>query len=410
MLNGGIYDHLGGGLMRYSTDEFWLVPHFEKMLYDNAQVLELLISVWQGERFAFHAQKIEHIIDWVLREMIAENGAFASTLDADDAGGEGRFYTWTKPEIDALLGDDARLFHKIYDVTPDGNWDGRTILRRLINLVSPKEEERLSACKRILFDAREKRPRPARDDKVLADWNGMMISAMAKAGFTLDRPEWIEAAQRAYLAVKTFMALPGDRLAHSMRNGRVSSVGVLDDLAHMARAGLVLFEITGDEPYLTDACLWAQSARHNHFDSDNSGYFQNHLTAQDIIAWLKPVHDNAVPAANGVLLEVFARLWAMTQDPKWHEAATDLLNFLGPMLPTNFPHMSSSLIGMELLLDPILISVSHSPAMIRVVAETALPNRILIREPGANSIAHICRHGSCSDMISTPQELRRLLT
>ena len=198
MFRGGIYDHLGGGLMRYSTDEFWLVPHFEKMLYDNAQALDLLTLVWQTDRNPVHAQKIEEIIGWVLREMLAEHGAFAATLDADDPGGEGHFYTWTKTEIDTLLdSESAALFAKAYDVTKTGNWEGRTILQRLIGSLPFAQEQQLKDARTLLFKVRETRPRPGRDHKVLADWNGMMIAALAQAAFVFDRSDWLAAARQS---------------------------------------------------------------------------------------------------------------------------------------------------------------------------------------------------------------------
>ena len=411
MLNGGIFDHLGGGLMRYSTDDAWLVPHFEKMLYDNAQLLDLLVLVWQSEREPFYAEKIGCIVDWTLGEMSTESGAFAATLDADDPMGEGRFYTWTKTEIDALLDPDtARLFAACYDVTPQGNWQGRTILHRIGGPFPDDRERRLATAKTVLRKAREARPRPGRDDKILADWNGMMIAALAQAGFVFDRPDWSEAAGKAFDAVKSAMALPDGRLAHSMCGGKVSSIGLLDDLAQMSRAALFMYETTGDSFYLDDAIRWAMAVCTHHQDEKNGGYFQNDANAKDVVAWLKPVHDSATPAANGVLLEVFAKLWTATGQVKWRQAATDLLEFLGPLLPTNFPYMTSSLIGLECLLDPILVEAPKNREYLRVVADTPLPTRFLVQHDGAPESAHVCRHGACSEPVSTPSRLRGLLT
>ena len=407
MFNGGIYDHLGGGLMRYSTDETWLVPHFEKMLYDNAQAIELLTLVWQSEQNPFHAQKIAEIIGWVLREMIGENGAFAATLDADDPGGEGHFYTWTKAEIDQILDPvTAKLFAHAYDVTAGGNWESRSILHRQDH---SSAEAPLVKARAQLFQAREQRLRPGRDDKILADWNGMMIAAMAQASFVFNRPQWLDAAKTAYKAIKDHMALPDHRLAHSMCKGRVSTLGTLDDLVQMSRAALMLFEVTGRKKYLHDAQNWTLSAHLHHHDSENGGYFQNQFAEPDVIAWLKPVHDTAIPAANGILLELFAKLWSISGDEQWLDFAHDLSDFLGPMLSSNFPHMASTMAGVEQLLDPVIVEVSGSDDLLRVVAETPLPTRILIQHEGPVA-AHVCRYGTCSDVVMDGEDLRRLLT
>lgn len=407
MFNGGIYDHLGGGLMRYSTDETWLVPHFEKMLYDNAQAIDLLTLLWQSEQNPFHGQKTAEIIGWVLREMIGENGAFAATLDADDPEGEGHFYTWTKAEIDHILGpDSAKIFAHSYDVTCGGNWEGRTILHRQDHSTP---ETLLAEARAKLFHVREGRVHPKRDDKILADWNGMMITAMAQAAFVFHRQDWLMAAIQAYAAVKTHMSLDDHRLAHSMCKGQVSQLGILDDLAHMARAALMLFEVTGKTEYKTDALNWARAAHRHHHDKQHGGYFQNHLQAQDIIAWLKPVHDNAVPAGSGILLEVFAKLWTITNDRDWLELAHKLMDFLGPMIPNNFPHMSACLAGLEVLLDPVVIHVAGSDDFLQVIAETPLPTRVLIQAEGPVA-AHVCRHGICSEIVFDEEDLRHLLT
>ena len=407
MFKGGVYDQLGGGLMRYSTDEMWLVPHFEKMLYDNAQALELLTLVWQTDQNPFHAEKVDEIITWTLREMVGEQGGFAATLDADDADGEGYFYTWTKAEIDHVLDPEiARLFCLSYGISAKGNWQGRSILHRQDNSV---REDILAQARRRLLQIRNLRTPPARDHKILADWNGMMIAAMAQASFVFNRPQWLDAAKTAYKAIKDHMALPDHRLAHSMCKGRVSTLGTLDDLVQMSRAALMLFEVTGRKKYLHDAQNWTLSAHLHHHDSENGGYFQNQFAEPDVIAWLKPVHDTAIPAANGILLELFAKLWSISGDEQWLDFAHDLSDFLGPMLSSNFPHMASTMAGVEQLLDPVIVEVSGSEDLLRVVAETPLPTRILIQHEGPVA-AHVCRYGTCSDVVMDGEDLRRLLT
>ncbi|MDX1581885.1 MAG: DUF255 domain-containing protein, partial [Alphaproteobacteria bacterium] len=207
MSEGGIYDHLGGGYARYSVDPQWLAPHFEKMLYDNAQLLDLLRMAWAETQDPLFEQRIIETIGWVEREMIAENGAFAATLDADSEGEEGKFYVWHEEEIRQLLGpgDATDRFCEVYGVTPSGNWEGKTILNRLHlrEKPGPKEEAELAAQRQTLFAAREQRIHPGWDDKVLADWNGLMIAALASASAAFGKPFWLDLAIGAYRAVRT---------------------------------------------------------------------------------------------------------------------------------------------------------------------------------------------------------------
>ena len=204
MCQGGIYDHLGGGFARYSTDGKWLVPHFEKMLYDNAELTGLLTEVWQEAREPLFAARIAETIGWLEREMLAaadESGdrAFAATLDADSEGVEGKFYIWRESEIDRLLGADSALFKRAYDVTPGGNWEQQTILNRRAGTATPtaQEEETLTLLRGKLLAARSQRVRPGWDDKVLTDWNGMMIASLVQAALAFDRPNWLELAAGA---------------------------------------------------------------------------------------------------------------------------------------------------------------------------------------------------------------------
>src|SRR5690606_31166495 len=217
---GGIYDHLGGGVARFSCDGLWLVPHFEKMLYDNAQLIALLSDTWADTQNPLFAARVRESIGWLEREMLVGD-AFASSLDADSEGEEGKFYVWDAAEIDRPLGGDARAFRLAYGVTDAGNWEGKTILNRLhqLTLGPPEEEARLRASADVLLAAREQRVRPGRDDKVLADWNGLTIGALARASAVFDRPEWLERAEAAFDFVCAHMT-DGDRLAHSWRAGR----------------------------------------------------------------------------------------------------------------------------------------------------------------------------------------------
>src|SRR5580658_7111467 len=204
MCQGGIYDHLGGGFARYSTDARWLAPHFEKMLYDNAELIDLLTLVWQETKSPLYRQRIDETAGWVAREMLTPGGGFASSLDADSEHEEGKFYVWSAEEVGATLGPDAAVFNEIYDVTAEGNWEGHTILNRLHHpaLLADETEALLARCRAQLFALRAPRVRPGTDDKVLADWNGLMIAALAQAGLVFERPEWVAMAARAFAFIE----------------------------------------------------------------------------------------------------------------------------------------------------------------------------------------------------------------
>ena len=280
MCQGGIYDHLGGGFSRYATDAEWLVPHFEKMLYDNAALLDLLALVWQESRKPLYEQRIREIVAWLLREMltpaepIAGRRAFASALDADSEGVEGKFYVWTEAEIDEVLGADAPLFKQHYDVRPEGNWEEHTILNRSARplLMDDATEAALAGSRAKLLARRDGRIRPGFDDKVLADWNGLMIAALARAGALFGEPAWIEAASAAFDFVRQEMTVEG-RLRHSWRLGRARHPATLDDYANMSRAALALSEATGDKRYVAAAEGWVAILDTQYWDSAGGGYF-----------------------------------------------------------------------------------------------------------------------------------------
>ena len=328
MCQGGIYDHLGGGFARYSTDAQWHVPHFEKMLYDNAQILELLSLAHAADPSDLFAQRARETVGWLLREMRAgEDGAggfaFAAAQDADQEGEEGLFYTWTADEIRGALGEQADEFVRAYDVRPGGNWEGRNVLRR-IDASAAASEATLDRARAILFDIRDAREKPARDDKILVDWNGLMIRALARASLVFDAPEWLEAARNAYRTVRKLARDGEGRLAHAWR-GRASAAGQLDDYASLALAALSLFEATGERADLDEAVDLARKARELFGDSDGS-LFQTAADAADVPG-PRPRHarDNATPSGVGMMAEAFARLHHLTGETYWRDACEKLI-------------------------------------------------------------------------------------
>jgi len=433
MSQGGIYDHLGGGYARYSTDAVWLAPHFEKMLYDNAQLLDLLVSAWQDTKKPLYEARIRETIGWVLREMIADGGGFASTLDADSEGEEGRFYVWTEAEVDALLGADAAAFKAAYDVTPDGNWEGHTILNRTQRPepLSEAEEARLARCRDVLLAARASRVRPGWDDKVLADWNGLMIAALANAGFVFGERAWIEAAVRAFDFVRTTMQRDG-RLFHAWRAGRLQHAATLDDYADMARAALALHEATGADSYVAAARGWVEVLDRHYWDAAGGGYYFTADDAPALILRTKSGADNATPAGNGVIAAVLARLYHLTGEDPWRARAEATIRAFSGDVAQNFFPLATLFNASELLQRAQQIVVVADPgdadaeALLDAVRGRSLPNRILMRvapgralpaahpahgkgQAGGRATAYVCVGTTCSLPIADPQALAAAL-
>jgi len=316
---GGIYDHLGGGFARYAVDGEWRVPHFEKMLYDNAQILELLALAYAETPTPVYAERARETFDWLMREM-RSGDAFAASLDADSEGEEGRFYFWTAAEIAATLGHDGPEFAAAYDVRPEGNWEGANVLRRIAPRRDAAAEARLAASRARLFAEREKRPRPGRDDKILADWNGLTIAALTRAAAAFDAPEFLTAAEAAFADVARNLVADDGSLLHAWRDGRAGATGLLDDYAAMARAALGLFEATGRPAYLERAIAWTDPALAKFGDGDG-GFFMSAATGDALVVRPRPPHDGATPSGASLMIEVLARLHHVTLESRWRAAA-----------------------------------------------------------------------------------------
>jgi uncharacterized protein len=329
MALGGIHDHLGGGFARYSVDERWLVPHFEKMLYDNAQLLELYALSFAETGRALFRDAAEGIVTWLDREMTIPEGAFASSLDADSEGEEGRFYVWSLGEIRAVLGaEDAAFFAKVYDISEQGNFEGHNIPNRLISGEAPPAvEERLAAMRAKLLQRRASRVRPGLDDKVLADWNGLMISSLVRAAPLLDRPEWIALASRTYRFVAESMSRNGS-LGHSWRGGALIFPGFALDQAAMMRAALALYETTSEPAYLQDAQTWRDGLLSDFMVTETGCLAMTAQGADPLVVRPQPTHDDAVPNANGVFAEALVRLAQITETQDDLQRASEILSRL----------------------------------------------------------------------------------
>jgi uncharacterized protein YyaL (SSP411 family) len=342
MSEGGIYDHLGGGFSRYSVDEKWLVPHFEKMLYDNAQLLELLALAYQRSGHALFAARAREMVEWLKREMTTPEGGFCASLDADSEGEEGKFYVWSKNEIIELIGPEAGgFFMRFYDVSDAGNFEGHTILNR--SNAPPRsaaDEARLKQLRNILLEARAARVRPGLDDKVLADWNGLTIAALVNAGIILDEPSWLDMARRAFDFIAASMTR-GDRLGHSWREGQLLFPGLASDFAAMIRAALALFEATGARHYLDQAVAWQQAFDAHYADPETGGYYWSADDADDLLMRPHSTADDATPNPNSVAAQNLVRLAVLAGDDKWRTQADRLLEGLLPIAGRNmFSHVA----------------------------------------------------------------------
>jgi uncharacterized protein YyaL (SSP411 family) len=395
MAQGGIYDHLGGGFARYSTDEVWLVPHFEKMLYDNAQLLELLALAHAHRPNPLYAERVTETVGWMTRDMSAQrvNGlaAFAASEDADSEGEEGRFYVWTEAEVDALLGPDAPAFKQAYDVTASGNWEGHTILRRITPLGSPEQEAGLAKARDVLFRARERRVRPGWDDKVLADWNGLAIAALARCAAVFGEAAWLDRAREAFDFIRSHMSAGHGGVEHAWRLGRVTAPGLIEDQAAMARAALALYEATNEGRYLEVAERIANAAQAVFGDS-HGGFFTTAADAVDVpLTRPRSAADNATPSGNGMMAEVLARLFHLTGDANWRARAEAVLTaFTG--LTDQLAGMPTLLAGADLLEEgaSVVIVGADSAALAEAASGAPDPAVIVLRAPhtGALPVGH----------------------
>jgi hypothetical protein len=434
MCQGGIYDHLGGGFARYSTDARWLVPHFEKMLYDNAELIDLLTLGWQETQSPLYRQRVEETIGWVEREMLVAGGGFASSLDADSDHEEGKFYVWTEAEIDRALGSRAGLFKRHYDVTAGGNWEGRTILNRSgsPDLADAATERELAECRALLLQLRGGRVRPGWDDKVLADWNGLMIAALANAGLVFERQDWIAAASAAFAFVREQMTGADGRLLHSWRDGRAQHAANIDDYANLCRAALTVYEATGDEALPGQVRDWLAVLDRHYWDAAGGGYYFAADDTKGLITRPKTAADSAVPAGNGTLVGVLTRLALVTGEDTYRRRAEAIVETFSGEAGRNFFPLATLLNNAELLAKPVQIVVagdqedSAFAGLRRAVYSVSLPNRVVqTLTPDAalpeghpacgkglvegRPAAYVCEGPVCSLPLTEPAQLRDML-
>ena len=343
MAKGGIFDQIGGGFHRYSTDARWLVPHFEKMLYDNALLPIVYSEAYQITKDEFFANVVQKTLDYVIREMTSNHGTFFSAQDADTDGEEGKTFVWKKKEITEILGNDSELFCIYYDVTDGGNFEGHTILANNVNtsalafkfnIPEDKIKEKIKECSQKLLTVRNNRTQPGKDDKVITSWNGLMISAFSKGYRVTGNNSYLDTAKTASDFFLTEFQ-KNNILYRTFKNGVPKLNAYLDDYAYLANGVLDLFEITGERKYLTFAYdLSAYMVNHFWDDSSNSFFFTSD-THEKLIIRPKSNYDLSMPSGNSVASNVLLRLYHILQDKKFLEISTKILENQGPLAAEN---------------------------------------------------------------------------
>ena len=355
--SGGIFDHVAGGISRYSVDELWLVPHFEKMLYDNAQLLLLLNKFYITTHQSAYKQKAEQIANWIISEMQDKDGGYYAALDADSEGVEGKFYIWSYVELKNILKDDLKFFCSIFNVTEEGNWEGNIVLSRYKQLhINEEEEARVQLLLDKLAQYRKKRIKPQLDDKILVDWNGLTIEAMAYTGKVLNNNKYLKSAERAFSFIFDKMFVQ-NKLYHSNCMGINKHLGMLDDYVHLTKAALMLYETTSKYYYLEQSILLTKCIV-NYFFNKDGGFYTNSDDQKDVILKNIQYFDNVTPNSNAVLLSIFSKISLVTSDKKYVQLYEDLISKISNKISNQYLGSTSFLKNFSLIKTAKLLIIA----------------------------------------------------
>jgi uncharacterized protein len=441
MAEGGIYDQIGGGFHRYSVDARWLVPHFEKMLYDNAELPRLYLELYQATGGDRHRRIVTETLDYLLREMRHDAGGFFSATDADSEGEEGKFFVWTPAEVAAVVDQaDVDLVCRYWDITEEGNFEGKSIahvtvtveqLARLFGRSPEAAATAIEEARRRLFAARSVRVPPGRDDKILTSWNALLIGTLAEAGRVLDEPRYIAAAAAAATFLWSQVRRDG-RLLHGWTKDVAKQDAFLDDHAFLAAALLDLYEATAEAVYLDRASELVSALETRFHDDDGGGYFFAPHDGEALIVRTKSGADGSIPSGNAVAAVVLLRLHALTGEDRYRARAEEILRLYQAAAIENPFGYTTWLEALERwsegATEVVIVGAPEAPdtrALWRAAASRWIPHRTLVRvEPGAAAIpavardrpavggratAYVCKDFACSRPVHVAEDLLSLL-
>ena len=446
MAYGGMYDQLGGGFARYSTDADWLVPHFEKMLYDNALLARVYLHAWQVTENPLYRRIVEETLDFVVRELRHEDGGFYSSYDADSEGEEGKFYVWQPEEVEQVLGEDADLFMLYYDVSERGNWEGKSILNvprdpaqvtKMVQMEPDEMEARLAAARQRLYDVRAQRVWPGLDDKVLTAWNGLMLAAFAEAGRALKRPDYTEVATRNAMFLQETMWTENGRLLRTWKAGGAGESalakynGYLEDYAYLADGLLALYQTTFDDRWFVWAGELAELMLTHFADEEHGGFYDTSDDHEKLVHRPKDVQDNATPSANAMAAQVLLKLSLYTGNRNHWDIAEQAISALYEAMaqhPTGFAHWLSA--AAFILSEPREVAIigdhglADTEALIDAVFDRYRPDLVVAVGGSGKKIpllkdqkfidgkatAYVCRRFVCQQPVTEPEALAAQLS
>ena len=434
MLRGGIYDQIAGGLSRYSTDEKWLAPHFEKMLYDNALLINVICDAFQISKDLEFKHAIEKTISFCLNEMYNNNGGFYAAIDADSEGEEGKFYVWEKSELEMILGKDAEIFCEYYGVKESGNWEGKNILHvsneddffaNSINISVDDLKAKLADSEKKLLAERNKRIRPATDDKILLGWNALMLTALCKASAALKNEKYKRIALSLYDFIKKEFSRDGQVTFHTYKNGIVRYNAYLDDYAYLIQACIHLQELTGDEKYLDEAKLLTQYVIDNFKQSDGSLFYYTNINQSDIVIRKVEIYDNAIPSGNSVMSENLFYLSVILDKEEWKNHSIDMIRRVRPLIekhPNSFAVWANSILKQQTGILEIVVTGQKCEALSQEILMIFMPNKVFQKSNvekeypllknkkyEKDGLIYVCRNFSCLKPVNNIIDFKKLV-
>jgi uncharacterized protein YyaL (SSP411 family) len=436
MYRGGIYDHIGFGFSRYSTDRKWLVPHFEKMLYDNALLAVAYLEAYQATRNEKYAEVSRQIFTYVLRDMTSKEGGFFSAEDADSEGEEGKFYIWTVDEIKKVLGDkDGQKYCELYDVTSSGNFEGRNIPNLIKSTTAEEDRPFLEKCRIKLFNYREKRVHPYKDDKILTSWNGLMIAAMAIGGRVLGNSRYTDAAEKAAKFILSKMIREDGRLMARHRDGETAYPAYVDDYAFLIWGFIELYETTYKPEYLKKALILNNDLLKLFWDEENGGLFVYGSDSEQLITRPKEIYDGATPSGNSVSAMNFLRLARLTGSHELEERAIKMFRIFGRNLeaiPRGHAFLMSAFLYSQSSAKEIVLVGNHqnvlADGMLKVLKEKYMPFTLSMyysvnygtlkdiapfvanyKVVNGKTTAYVCENFACQAPVTDSEKLREML-